>query len=531
LLGQFILFMSFQTQLPTRMSTFSKISNRYCTSTVEYNLPQCLSDGLGQVIINWKLWSFDVFNWLTIIACFGLLVAGTYLLISDLSTEQRRDTLNFIRLSPQSPKSILWGKIIGVPILLYVAVLVTLPLHLWSGLNAQLPLIQIFGFHAVVIAASFLYFSAALLFGLVGSWLGNFQAWLGSGTLLGYLIFSQQKIATNFSADSPISIFGLINPYFLIPSPEIDSQFLINIPRFTNFRWFILPVGNNFGLTVCFALLVYFGGAYFIWESLQRCFQVSTTTMLSKKQSYLLTACFTFITLGCANWQKIVFTQSAASYEIPQNIALLMVLDFGLFLYLIAAVSPGRQTLQDWARYRHISYIKNSTRGSLIYDLIWGEKSPGILAIAINAAIAITGLSFFVLVSQTSVNNKINALIALAFAGILAVIYAALTQLILFMKTEQRLLWAAGVLLAVIILPPIILMLFFGDPSNHTFVWLFSVIAPLLALYPTGDYKTSFAPFLAILGHFAILGFLVSQLTRKLKKAGESATKALLAGN
>jgi len=531
LLGQFILFISFQTELPTQLSIFHKSSNRYCTGHAEYGLAECLNNGLGEPIINWQLWSFDIFHWLSIIACFGLLTAGTYLLISDLATEQRRDTLNFIRLSPQSPQSILWGKMLGVPILFYIGVLVTLPLHLWLGLNAQIPLIQILGFYAVVIAASFLYFSAALLFGLVGSWLGGFQAWLGSGTLLGYLIWTKQGIGSNFSADSPVSILGLINPCFLIPQPEVDSRFLHNIPQFTDFRWFVLSLGDNFAFTVGFALLVYCVGAYFIWESLEHCFQVSTNTMLSKKQSYLLTACFTLITLGCANWQKLVFTRLPGSYVLRENIGFLMILNFGLFLYLIAAVSPSRQTLQDWARYRHVAYVKGSKSGSLIYDLIWGEKSPGILAIAINATIAITGLAFLILVSQANSNNKIDALIALAFAGSLAVIYAALTQLVLFLKTEQRLLWATGVLLAVIILPPIILSLFFSNPGNNSFIWLFSVVAPLLALNPTGDYRSSFAPFMAILGHFVIMTFLVSQLNRKLKKSGESATKALLAGN
>ncbi|MBD2446153.1 hypothetical protein H6G76_03070 [Nostoc sp. FACHB-152] len=531
LLGQFILFMSFLTQIPASSRVLNISAHRYCTGAAEYGSSQCLRDGLDNIIINWQLWSFDAFNWLSIIAGFGLLVAGTYFLIHDLATEQRRDTLNFIRLSPQSPQSILWGKMLGVPILFYVAVLVAIPLHLCLGLNAQLPLIQILGFYAAILGASFLYFSAALLFGLVGSWLGSFQAWLGSGTLLGYLIFTKQAIAPNFSTDTPVTILGLLNPYFLIPNAEIERQFISDIPQFTGFSWFLFPLGDNFALTVCFALLLYFAGAYFIWESLQRCFQGSTTTILSKKQSYLLTACFTLITLGCANWQKLVFTNETGNYLLQENIALLMVLDFGLFLYLIAAVSPSRQTLQEWARYRHISYIQGTKRSSLIYDLIWGDKSPGILAIAINAAIAITGLSFLVLISQASNDNKLNGLIALSFAGSLAVIYAALTQLILFMKNEQRLLWASGVLIAVIVLPPIILALFFSNPSNHPIVWLFSVLAPILALSPSGDYKISFAPFLAILGHFTITALLVSQLSRKLKKAGESATKVLLAVN
>ncbi|MBE9208348.1 hypothetical protein IQ244_17795 [Nostoc sp. LEGE 06077] len=528
-LGQFILFMSFQTQLPTRLNVFNKNPNKYCTGITQYGLSECLSDKFGNVAINWQLLSFDIFSLLSIIASFGLLVAGTYLLINDLATEERRDTLNFIRLSPQSPQSILWGKILGVPALLYIAVVLALPLHLWSGLNAKIPLIEILGFYAVVIAANFVYYSAALLFGLVGSWLSSFQAWLGSGVLLGYLLFTKESLESSFLTNSPVTIVGLINPSFLIPYPEINSEFTKNIPHFTDFYWFVLPIGESFITTVCFAIAVYFVGAYFIWQSLQRCFRDSNATMLSKKQSYLLTAWFIGIILGCANWQDLVFSQLPRNYLIQENIGLLMILNFGLFLYLIAAITPGRITLQDWARYRHIERNKELGKTSLIHDLIWGDKSPGILAIAINAIISITCLSCFVLVTQVSINDKTNAWMALLFAGILALFYATITQLTLFMKNEQRQLWATGILIAVIVLPPILLALFFSNPEKNSFIWLFSIVAPIIALSSTGDYKFALVPFFAILGHFAIVGFFVSQLTRKLKKAGESATKALLA--
>ncbi|MBD2490528.1 hypothetical protein [Aulosira sp. FACHB-615] len=535
LLGQFILFISFQAQLPTRYDAVQNLTNRYCTGTTKYDLPGCLADGFGNAIINWQLWSWDVFTWLNIIVSFGLLAAGSYLLINDLATEQRRDTLNFIRLSPQSPQSILLGKMLGVPALLYVAVVLALPLHFWMGLNAKIHVMEIISFDAVVIGASFLYYSAALIFGLVGSWLGGFQPWLGSGALLGYLIFTKQTFTSNFPTNNPVNFFGLLNPYFLMPyfDIEIDRKFSFAIPNFKSFSWFIFSIGESFITTAVFAVAVYFIGAYFFWQSLQRCFRDPNVTMLSKKQSYLLTAVFNLIILGCADWRELIFDGPSRSYSyvLQENIGLLMILNLGLFLYLIAAIIPGRQTLQDWARYRHITQPKELGKTSLTDDLIWGEKSPGILAIAINAIMSVTCLSCFALISQVSIEDKMNTWMALLFAGSLAVIYAALTQLILFMKNEQRQLWAAGVLMSVIILPPIFLGIFFNRPDNYPVVWLFSIAAPLIALSSSrsGD-GLPLAYFLAILGHFAIATFLISQLTRKLKKAGESATKALLAG-
>ncbi len=123
--------MYFQTQLPTQSNLLYSSSHRYCTGRTVYYARECLADSYDNVIINWQAWSLDLFTWLSIIGCFTLLVAGTYLIINDLAAEERRETLNFIRLSPQSPQSILWGKMLGVPILLYIGVILAVPLHLW----------------------------------------------------------------------------------------------------------------------------------------------------------------------------------------------------------------------------------------------------------------------------------------------------------------------------------------------------------------------------------------------------------------
>ncbi|RCJ24295.1 hypothetical protein A6770_28415 [Nostoc minutum NIES-26] len=531
LLGQFVLFMYFQIQLPVRVTPLKYYANRYCTGNSLRGLPECLTDGFDNVIINWQLWSLDIFILLSIIGSFTLLAGGTYLLINNLATEQRRDTLNFIRLSPQSPQSILWGKMLGVPILLYLAGLLAIPLHLWSGLNAQIPLIMLLSFYAIAIAASCFYYSGALLFGLVGSWLGGFQAWLGSAMVLGFLILTQQAFASDTSADFPFAIFRLINPYYLIPHSDVSSIFPSDNPKFTNFHWFTIPLGASFLTTVCFALLIYFIGTYFIWQSLQRCYLDSNATMLSKQQSYLLTTCFAVTTIGCANWQSLVVSQTASRYVMVENIACLIFLDLWLFLYLIAAVNPHRQTLQDWARYRQVSFRKGLRDRKLIKDLIWGEKSPGILAIAINAMIAVSCLSLFILVSWVDVDDKINALISLAFAGSLAVIYAALAQSLLFMKNKHRLFWASGGVGAAIVLPVLILVILFHNPEQNSFLWLFSVVAPLMTLYPSGNHISPITLFLAILGHWSTVGLLIFQLMRNLRKAGESATKAMLASN
>src|SRR4028118_1352066 len=128
------------------------------------------------------LW-LGIFTFLSIFSVLALLVAGTYMLVSDLDKEERRGTLNFIRLSPQSAKTIFLGKILGVPILLYLATILAVPLHLYAGLAAQIPLNEILCFYTAVAASCALFYSSAMLFGLTTSWLGGFQPWLASATV------------------------------------------------------------------------------------------------------------------------------------------------------------------------------------------------------------------------------------------------------------------------------------------------------------------------------------------------------------
>jgi hypothetical protein len=531
LLGQFILLMYFQTQLPSQANIVYTSSNKYCTGRTVYYARECLADRFDNVIINWQAWSLDLFTWLSMIGCFTLLVAGTYLIINDLAAEERRETLNFIRLSPQSPQSILLGKMLGVPILLYIGVILAIPLHLWSALNGEIPLYQIFGFDTAVVVACLLYYSGALLFGLVGSWLGGFQAWLGSGIVLLFLLATMRVFMLVVPDDYPLVFPRLINPCYFIPEMAISSVFPSASTVFINFRWFALRLGDTLVTTLGFALTIYGLGTYFIWQSLQRCFRDPNTTMLSKRQSYLLTACFAVITLGCANWQKLVLEPSPGSYTLAENIVCLMFLDFWLFLYLIAALNPHRQALQDWARYRRTARAKGLFDNNLVQDLIWSEKSPGLLAIAINATIAIIAIAGLILLSQYPLQNKINAVFALALSGSLAMLYATLAQLLVFTKNQHRVFWAAATVGAVIVIPVIIVAIFHSRSGYNNSLWLFSIVGPIFAISPDGSSLSPITVLLSILSYWSVLGCLVFQFRRKLVKAGESATKTLLASN
>jgi hypothetical protein len=518
LVGQFILIIGALGQLPTKNTTVQGYSHRYCTGEFKYSVSACLTDELGNVIVNWQLWSIDTFKALGIVACFVLLVAGTYLLINDLANEERRSTLNFIRLSPQSPQSILSGKMLGVPMLIYLVAFLAIPLHLWLGLSAKIPLIEIFGFYLMLVAACVLYYSGALLFGLVGSWLGGFQAWLGSGLVLGFLLLTQQDITSGHLDKYPVVILWMLNP----------SGFIHNL-SVMNFQWFSLPLGEHLVTQIGFGLLVYGIGSYFIWQSLQRCFRDPNATMLSKQQSYLFTTWFALCTVGCANWSRLVLDDDPRSNFLVENVLCLFLFDFALSLYLIAALNPHRQTMLDWARYRKMQTSSGRGYKSLVQDLIWGEKSPGLLAIAINFIIVCAATSVLILFSRVEFNYQLSSFLALVLAASLSMLYATVAQLFLLIKNQHRIFWTTGIVSAVIVLPAIIAGMFYSYTANNSFLWLFTVVAPVFVISPEGIFHSHFNSCLAILGYWSVVGLLSFQLTKKLKKAGESATKALLA--
>ncbi|MEO1375289.1 MAG: hypothetical protein AAFW70_13405, partial [Cyanobacteria bacterium J06635_10] len=100
---------------------------------------------------------------LGIIFIFTLLVAGTYLIVNDLSQEERQGTLNFIRLSPQSEVSIFTGKILGVPVLIHLIVLAAIPFHIFAGIKANISFSYILFFYLILVASCILCYSLALL--------------------------------------------------------------------------------------------------------------------------------------------------------------------------------------------------------------------------------------------------------------------------------------------------------------------------------------------------------------------------------
>jgi hypothetical protein len=161
LLAQALVLAAFALNLPDGTQTY----HHRCTGTpTGYPAsPSCIMDGFNNPIVNWQGWWMDVFQALSWTLPFLLLVAGVALLINDLGKEERRGTLNFIRLSPQQSGQILLGKMLGVPIVPLLMVALAIPLHLVSAILGHISALEVVGYYLVTIAVGSFFYTAALL--------------------------------------------------------------------------------------------------------------------------------------------------------------------------------------------------------------------------------------------------------------------------------------------------------------------------------------------------------------------------------
>lgn len=490
LIAQGILMFCFWAELP-KIAERKGDYNRYCTKYFPVGIKEhCQA-------IDWNLWWDDIFQFFSWGFLIVLVLAGIYMLVADLAKEKRLGTLNFISLSPQSSQKVLLGKLLGVPILLYLVIALAIPLHLWSAYQANLSLNLILIWYGILVAISYFFYSASLAF----VFLGGTQAWLAS-ILGGVCLFLNYFI-----------IFVITGGYF------VGKEYL---------AWFVLQdIGDAVFVTYSLFLCVCLSLGYLFWQTANRLFRNPNATILSKKQSYFWVAEFQIFVLGFG-WH-LIHTTSKYNFDIFWTL-LCCLMNLICFLLLIGCLSPHRQTLQDWARYKHqqtsttnSAIVKNFGR-SLISDLIWGEKSPAVLAIAINLVITAAIWLPWIFLSRQQGSLKGEYAIGLIFTLSMILIYAAIAQIALLSKTKQRAALTVVVLASLIFLLPIPFFLISPVPEQLPLVWLFSAI-PFTAV----KFASANTLFLAFLAHLSILGLLSFQLTRKLQKAGESASKKLLA--
>lgn len=532
LLTQLLVLFSFYQKLPVYIGPEHTYTNPYCTGKSVYEYTSnpyyyCFRRATGEFVINWQSWSLGAFVLLAMVGVFAMIGLGTFLLISDLDREERRGTLNFIRLTPQSTFKLLLGKLLGVPSLLYLGALLAIPLHLWLGINANISVGSLFLYYAVFLVSCLFFFSLALTIGIATSWLGGFQPWLGAGAAIGFL-YCTIWIVQSMAYDHPFAWVAMLSPLSYIPhirESNVVPLYTYHDDNITRLQWYYLPLGKTY---LTFTLLGIANFAAFtraLWLCLQRCFRNPNATLLSKTQSYFVTTGFIVAISGFAARHSLPQGSGSALDSLLMRFSLLMILICCYFLFLIAALTPHRQALYDWARYRHF----NRTSG--LQEELTGEKSPALFAIGVNIAIAITPIVLLVLLSSVDLERKLECFYSLGLGACIILLYSAIAQQFLLMKTPHRIWWAMGGVGVAMALPPVILGILTVDPSHQSFPWLFTVFAPAIPLFDSySAVSFSFVPvLLAVLGQVILIGSLNLKLTQNLIVAGESQAKALLA--
>ncbi|MDV3000823.1 MAG: hypothetical protein N5P05_002429 [Chroococcopsis gigantea SAG 12.99] len=523
--GQLLIFLYFTALLPTK-ETF----NRYCTGARPADVypnyystgnDYCIRDLTGQIMLLKPLWWLDLFFALSIMGIFAILIIGSYVLIADLSKEESRGTLNFIRLSPEMAKNIFTGKIFGVPILLYTAIGLAAPLHIVAGLKAHIPSHLILGFYGVVVAACAFFYCASLVFTLATGWLGGFQSWLGSGLVFLFTFSAMTFTSGSFGGYSTtFDWLNLLYPGFVLPylvkatfiAPAKISYF--NNGGLSDLTWYGHALWANAFTGMGFIILHFSLWTYALTKALKRRFYNPLATLLSKSQSYWLTACFTFVGMG--------FTlQNVTEKTLLTNLSIFNAFLVVFFLILIVCLSPHRQVLQDWARYRH----QEKNRQSLLKELAFGDKSPSTVCLGLNLLIVLAFVTPIILLSPLK-EYKLSGLAGFFLGLNMMLIYGVVSQWLLLQKNSRRAIVATSGVALIMVAP----LLCFGAlgiaPGDNAFVWTFSVL-PIVAI----EYASKTTIALAIFAQWTVLAAMGLHMTKQLRQAGASASKVLMATN
>lgn len=129
----------------------------------------------AEPIVDGRVWQFQMFHLMTWIGQMLLMILGCYLLVRNIASEERQGTFILLRLSPQPAGKVLLGKLIGVPSLLYWAIALAIPLHLWAAISAGIDLEAILVVYLMSITACLFAYGFALVYAL--AWGAKAQAW------------------------------------------------------------------------------------------------------------------------------------------------------------------------------------------------------------------------------------------------------------------------------------------------------------------------------------------------------------------
>jgi len=455
-IGQLLIYLIFASKISTDPDSYSPYVD--------------LQDGVK--IVNRALWSADIFVTLSFISFLGLLIFGAYLLTADLVKESHKGTLNFIRMSPPSAVSILVGKILGVPALLYWGFAIAFPFHFAFGIAAGIPWYNLIGFDLIIVAACACFYSLAILIGLfpMQDAMGRSLPFGVAALVLMYLYFALGELLHPFYSVYNFWLFFHPGLFLKAIAAEKSLFFMIRIEG--EIPWF----PPNF-LTQNSSLVIFLGVAnytlwtYWLWQGIKRRFHNNQNTLWSKIQSYRISASFVVVSLGFALASIPTYNHSRM-----EHIAGVQILYFFFCMVLTVCITPDREQVRIWALHR-----PQYRRGwaSFIFD----EKSPAILAIGINGAILYSGLVVCAIAFAWFPNSDNDrhlfllgtTLACIAVSWVLIVLIASVYQAMLLNPSRRRAVRAKSSLLAMVFIVPLVIFFeFLPSRSQPMLPWLFT---------------------------------------------------------
>ncbi|WP_293353759.1 MULTISPECIES: ABC transporter permease [unclassified Microcoleus] len=430
------------------------------------------------------LW--QIITWMLPYVTFTL---GSYSIVNDIGQEQKRGTLNFIRLSPCPAWQILLGKMLGVPVLLYLFLGLMVPLHCLAGLQGGVSLPLIASVYLMLAPGCAICYSLMMLCGLASE--TEKRAHPPQATAFGVGAIACCAIA-------PLYMGWNIN---ITWRPLLANSEIFGYPH-PVVSWFLVPI-NNIGLVShAFSLAVLGTTAFLLWRILLRNFNKPRSTAIGKRQSYAILAGIEVLALGFFLPTSLVDEQNAILAAILMYVLTVMVL-----LVLMLAICPQRQALLEWVGY--------DSPG--LQSLIWSNRSPLLVAVIIHlilvGALLVPWLFWIGIGTKKLVETSL--LVLCTMNAIL--MYATFVQQVCATKLRNPMAWAiCGLGIWSFIAPGMLLYLKLIPDRNPA-------TAALWTLFGYGFWqfdKPTTIPFvgLGILAQWVFLAFLLWRFQKTMQK-------------
>lgn len=354
---------------------------------------------------------------------FVSLVMGAVICSSSIVSEREKKSYDFLRMLPIHPIWLTIGKLIGVPILVYLLLFLTLPISLicvlMGGVSGEVFLIT----YTVLLFCGLFAHSLGLFF----SSLAPKSSWSNSGTLL--VLFSLNLLTSlpqlNFL--NPLRYFGLA---------KSGSEHLAQV----SFYWFEV---SEMGLAIC----VYAFFTCWFLIGINRNIVLQENRLLSKGQSLLFFASVNLLVTGLF-WPYL----NGLHEDFWLFMTLFLAISLCMIMTLIFIIVPNYDELIRWFHEQKL------TKTTFFFRPLAENRSIFPVVLMMNLILSLIIAAIFL---TTARSQQSSMLLCLAFFILFSLTYALLIQLLhTWWSPFNRNYVALGVLILSFIIP-----VFGGEPE------------------------------------------------------------------